>query len=215
MAEAPATSNSKCKTTCVGSGKPRPTSSWWGRKRASCTPTPMAVPKSLRRSTTPSRTDGSRGRSLGRDHHDVSGTDPYRETSNIYDGSAFTRHGRPQFVGDGFRGATWISLHNGGGVGWGEVMNGGFAYSSTEGGQRTPPAFDVALGRQQRDCAPELGQKRRSAMGHRTRHGNGASLRVTRQSRGRRPHRRRAVLSLEGNEETFCNFFVSCACIAL
>lgn len=65
---------------------------------------------------------------LGRDHHDVSGTDsPYRETSNIYDGSAFTADMAVQnFVGDAFRGATWISLHNGGGVGWGEVMNGGF-----------------------------------------------------------------------------------------
>ena len=65
---------------------------------------------------------------LGRDHHDVSGTDsPYRETSNIYDGSAFTADmAVHNFVGDGFRGATWISLHNGGGVGWGEVMNGGF-----------------------------------------------------------------------------------------
>ena len=58
---------------------------------------------------------------LGRDHHDVSGTDsPYRETSNIYDGSQFTADMAVQnFVGDGFRGATWISLHNGGGVGWG------------------------------------------------------------------------------------------------
>ncbi|CAA6809179.1 MAG: Urocanate hydratase (EC [uncultured Aureispira sp.] len=65
---------------------------------------------------------------LGRDHHDVSGTDsPYRETSNIYDGSQFTADMAVQnFVGDAFRGATWISLHNGGGVGWGEVMNGGF-----------------------------------------------------------------------------------------
>jgi urocanate hydratase len=65
---------------------------------------------------------------LGRDHHDVSGTDsPYRETSNIYDGSQFTADmAVHNFVGDGFRGATWISLHNGGGVGWGEVMNGGF-----------------------------------------------------------------------------------------
>ncbi|MCD6068196.1 MAG: hutU [Bacteroidetes bacterium] len=65
---------------------------------------------------------------LGRDHHDVSGTDsPYRETSNIYDGSSFTADMAVQnFVGDGFRGATWISLHNGGGVGWGEVVNGGF-----------------------------------------------------------------------------------------
>lgn len=65
---------------------------------------------------------------LGRDHHDVSGTDsPYRETSNIYDGSRYTADMAVQnFAGDGFRGATWISLHNGGGVGWGEVINGGF-----------------------------------------------------------------------------------------
>lgn len=65
---------------------------------------------------------------LGRDHHDVSGTDsPYRETSNIYDGSGFTADMAVQnFAGDAFRGATWISLHNGGGVGWGEVINGGF-----------------------------------------------------------------------------------------
>ncbi len=65
---------------------------------------------------------------LGRDHHDVSGTDsPYRETSNIYDGSRFTADMAVQnFVGDAFRGATWVSLHNGGGVGWGEVINGGF-----------------------------------------------------------------------------------------
>ncbi|MFG1499728.1 urocanate hydratase [Halobacteriovorax sp. XZX-3] len=65
---------------------------------------------------------------LGRDHHDVSGTDsPFRETSNIYDGSRFTADMAVQnFVGDSFRGATWISLHNGGGVGWGEVINGGF-----------------------------------------------------------------------------------------
>lgn len=65
---------------------------------------------------------------LGRDHHDVSGTDsPYRETSNIYDGSQYTADMAVQnFVGDSFRGATWVSLHNGGGVGWGEVINGGF-----------------------------------------------------------------------------------------
>ncbi len=65
---------------------------------------------------------------LGRDHHDVSGTDsPYRETSNIYDGSRYTADMAVQnFAGDAFRGATWISLHNGGGVGWGEVINGGF-----------------------------------------------------------------------------------------
>ena len=65
---------------------------------------------------------------LGRDHHDVSGTDsPYRETSNIYDGSKFTADMAIQnVIGDSFRGATWVSIHNGGGVGWGEVMNGGF-----------------------------------------------------------------------------------------
>ncbi len=65
---------------------------------------------------------------LGRDHHDVSGTDsPYRETANIRDGSMFTADMAVQnFVGDSFRGATWVSLHNGGGVGWGEVINGGF-----------------------------------------------------------------------------------------
>ena len=65
---------------------------------------------------------------LGRDHHDVAGTDsPYRETSNIRDGSMFTADMAVQnFVGDSFRGATWVSLHNGGGVGWGEVVNGGF-----------------------------------------------------------------------------------------
>ncbi|AIY66509.1 urocanate hydratase [Pseudoalteromonas piratica] len=65
---------------------------------------------------------------LGRDHHDVSGTDsPFRETSNIYDGSRFTADmAIHNVIGDGFRGATWVSIHNGGGVGWGEVMNGGF-----------------------------------------------------------------------------------------
>lgn len=65
---------------------------------------------------------------LGRDHHDVSGTDsPYRETSNIYDGSRFTADMAIQnVIGDSFRGATWVSIHNGGGVGWGEVVNGGF-----------------------------------------------------------------------------------------
>lgn len=65
---------------------------------------------------------------LGRDHHDVSGTDsPYRETSNIYDGSSYTADMAVQnVIGDSFRGATWVSIHNGGGVGWGEVINGGF-----------------------------------------------------------------------------------------
>ena len=65
---------------------------------------------------------------LGRDQHDVSGTDsPYRETSNIYDGSRFTADmAIHNVIGDSFRGATWVSIHNGGGVGWGEVINGGF-----------------------------------------------------------------------------------------
>src|SRR5690606_20258830 len=78
---------------------------------------------------------------LGRDHHDVSGTDsPYRETSNIYDGSSFTADMAIQnVIGDSFRGATWVSIHNGGGVGWGEVINGGFGMvldGSTEADQR-------------------------------------------------------------------------------
>ena len=65
---------------------------------------------------------------LGRDHHDVSGTDsPFRETSNIYDGSMFTADmAIHNVIGDSFRGASWVSIHNGGGVGWGEVINGGF-----------------------------------------------------------------------------------------
>ena len=78
---------------------------------------------------------------LGRDHHDVSGTDsPYRETSNIYDGSCFTADMAVQnVIGDAFRGATWVSIHNGGGVGRGEVVNGGFGMvidGSEESGRR-------------------------------------------------------------------------------
>lgn len=78
---------------------------------------------------------------LGRDHHDVSGTDsPFRETSNIYDGSQFTADMAIQnVIGDAFRGATWVSIHNGGGVGWGEVINGGFGMlldGSEEAGRR-------------------------------------------------------------------------------
>ena len=78
---------------------------------------------------------------LGRDHHDVSGTDsPFRETSNIYDGSRFTADMAVQnVIGDGFRGATWVSIHNGGGVGWGEVINGGFGASPAAAGPETPP----------------------------------------------------------------------------
>ena len=74
------------------------------------------------------RGDISRPVVLGRDHHDVSGTDsPFRETSNIYDGSQFCADMAVQnVIGDSFRGATWVSIHNGGGVGWGEVINGGF-----------------------------------------------------------------------------------------
>lgn len=78
---------------------------------------------------------------IGRDHHDVSGTDsPYRETSNIYDGSQFTADmAIHNVIGDSFRGATWVSIHNGGGVGWGEVINGGFGLlldGSSEAGKR-------------------------------------------------------------------------------
>lgn len=74
---------------------------------------------------------------LGRDHHDVSGTDsPYRETSNIYDGSRYTADMAIQnVIGDSFRGATWVSIHNGGGVGWGEVINGGFGMLIDGGAQ--------------------------------------------------------------------------------
>ncbi len=74
---------------------------------------------------------------LGRDHHDVSGTDsPYRETSNIYDGSRFTADmAIHNVIGDSFRGATWVSIHNGGGVGWGEVINGGFGMVLDGSGQ--------------------------------------------------------------------------------
>ncbi|XP_012859991.2 urocanate hydratase [Echinops telfairi] len=90
---------------------------------------------------------------LSRDHHDVSGTDsPFRETSNIYDGSAFCADMAVQnFVGDAFRGATWVALHNGGGVGWGEVINGGFGLvlNGTEEAERKAKAmlgWDVSNG---------------------------------------------------------------------
>jgi urocanate hydratase len=90
---------------------------------------------------------------LGRDHHDVSGTDsPYRETSNIYDGSRFTADmAIHNVIGDSFRGATWVSIHNGGGVGWGEVINGGFGLlldGSEEAGRRLKNMlhFDVNNG---------------------------------------------------------------------
>merc|ERR1711997_1075801 len=90
---------------------------------------------------------------ISRDHHDVSGTDsPFRETSNIYDGSAFTADMAVQnCIGDAFRGATWVSLHNGGGVGWGEVVNGGFGLvldgsESAAGRARSMLGWDVSNG---------------------------------------------------------------------
>lgn len=97
---------------------------------------------------------------LGRDHHDVGGTDsPYRETSNIYDGSRYTADmSIHNVIGDSFRGATWVSIHNGGGVGWGEVMNGGFGLvldGSTKAEQRLEKmlAFDVYNGIARRSWA--------------------------------------------------------------
>ena len=84
---------------------------------------------------------------ISRDHHDVSGTDsPFRETSNIYDGSAFTADMAVQnCIGDSFRGATWVALHNGGGVGWGEVVNGGFGLV-LDGSQRQGEKARLMLG---------------------------------------------------------------------
>lgn len=97
---------------------------------------------------------------LGRDHHDVSGTDsPYRETSNIYDGSKFTADmAIHNVIGDSFRGATWVSIHNGGGVGWGEVMNGGFGMlldgtKETEARLKSMLFFDVNNGIARRSWA--------------------------------------------------------------
>ena len=83
---------------------------------------------------------------LGRDHHDVSGTDsPYRGTSNIYDGSSFTADMAIQnVIGDSFRGATWVSIHNGGGVGWGEVINGGFGMV-IDGSERSDSQIESML----------------------------------------------------------------------
>ncbi len=100
---------------------------------------------------------------IGRDHHDVSGTDsPYRETSNIYDGSKFTSDMAVQnVIGDSFRGATWVSLHNGGGVGWGEVINGGFGMVARRIGRCSRKTEnDAPLGCKQRYCPAKLGQKR-------------------------------------------------------
>jgi urocanate hydratase len=101
---------------------------------------------------------------LGRDHHDVSGTDsPYRETSNIYDGSRFTADMAIQnVIGDSFRGATWVSIHNGGGVGWGEVINGGFGMvldGSIDAGKRLKSMlfWDVNNGISRRNWARNKG----------------------------------------------------------
>jgi urocanate hydratase len=101
---------------------------------------------------------------LGRDHHDVSGTDsPYRETSNIYDGSRFTADMAIQnVIGDSFRGATWVSIHNGGGVGWGEVVNGGFGMlldgsSETERRLKSMLHWDVNNGISRRSWARNEG----------------------------------------------------------
>lgn len=101
---------------------------------------------------------------LGRDHHDVSGTDsPYRETSNIYDGSQFTADmAIHNVIGDSFRGATWVSIHNGGGVGWGEVINGGFGMlldgtTDTDRKIRSMLAFDVNNGIARRAWARNAG----------------------------------------------------------
>ena len=103
---------------------------------------------------------------LGRDHHDVGGTDsPWRETANIRDGSRFTADMAVQnFVGDAFRGATWVSLHNGGGVGWGEVINGGFGLvldGSPEAGERAERmlSWDVANGLARRAWARNPGAR--------------------------------------------------------
>ncbi|MCF6128240.1 urocanate hydratase [Flavobacterium sp. AS60] len=101
---------------------------------------------------------------LGRDHHDVSGTDsPYRETSNIYDGSRFTADmAIHNVIGDSFRGATWVSIHNGGGVGWGEVINGGFGMvldGSTDASRRLESMlfWDVNNGISRRNWARNEG----------------------------------------------------------
>jgi len=103
---------------------------------------------------------------LGRDHHDVSGTDsPYRETSNIYDGSQFTADmAIHNVIGDSFRGATWVSIHNGGGVGWGEVINGGFGMlldGSKEADKRLKQMlfYDVNNGIARRSWARNKGAK--------------------------------------------------------
>ena len=111
---------------------------------------------------------------LGRDHHDVSGTDsPFRETSNIYDGSQFCADMAVQnVIGDAFRGATWVSIHNGGGVGWGEVINGGFGMV-IDGSRRLRPSHppDALLGRQQRHRPSFVGSQQRFHGCHSSRDG--------------------------------------------
>ena len=104
---------------------------------------------------------------LGRDHHDVSGTDsPYRETSNIYDGSRFTADMAIQnVIGDSFRGATWVSIHNGGGVGWGEVINGGFGMV-LDGSKEASKRIESML------FQKKLGAKRRCYFCHKKSDGN-------------------------------------------
>src|SRR5690606_8067349 len=101
---------------------------------------------------------------LGRDHHDVSGTDsPFRETSNIYDGSRFTADmAIHNAIGDSFRGATWVSIHNGGGVGWGAVINGGFGMlldGSKDASRRLESmlSWDVNIGISRRSWARNEG----------------------------------------------------------
>tara|TARA_A100001037_G_scaffold297832_1_gene320442 strand:- start:404 stop:1126 length:723 start_codon:yes stop_codon:yes gene_type:complete len=101
---------------------------------------------------------------LGRDHHDVGGTDsPYRETANIKDGSMFTADmAIHNFVGDSFRGATWTSIHNGGGVGWGEVINGGFGMyidgsNKSEKAIKSMVSWDVMNGLARRSWARNSG----------------------------------------------------------
>jgi urocanate hydratase len=103
---------------------------------------------------------------IGRDHHDVSGTDsPFRETSDIYDGSKFTADMSVQnVIGDAFRGATWVSLHNGGGVGWGEVINGGFGMvldgsAETDRKLRIMLSWDVTNGITRRSWARNKGAR--------------------------------------------------------
>jgi urocanate hydratase len=101
---------------------------------------------------------------LGRDHHDVSGTDsPFRETSNIYDGSQFTADmAIHNVIGDSFRGATWVSIHNGGGVGWGEVINGGLEWcldGTVDADRRLKMMLHWDVNNKKWNCSKKLGKK--------------------------------------------------------